>query len=469
MRRMFGIMLAAALCCMGVHSGYAQDVQSGRKQVLTLEQCCALAMDNNASVRNSELDVQAAKLRTQEALAEYFPSVSATAMAFHALDPLLHITITDVLGHSDMALQIQNQAQQWGAAYGVKTEYNALQYGYTGGVNLSQPVFAGGRIVNGNRLAALGVKAADAKASMQRRSTREQVSKDYYQIVSLQEKMQTLDTVDALLDTVLHDVTVAVNAGVAVPSDLTSVRIKKSELRSARSKLVSGLRLAKMNLLNSLGVKYNMYSAVESEYPSLEEFEFTGSLENLPSPFEVYRDEQEVAATLDENKLLDMQVKAKQLEKRMVVGEALPTVALGGMYGYSKTLNNPRWNGALYAMVKIPLTDWGKNSRKIERMELEVQKAQNSREYLGAQLVLQVRKLYVELESAYDQMLLQHEVVMLQTERFGQSRVAFASGSGTVNDLLQAQTALRSAQQDYIDSCLDYLTALEAYTLRTVN
>lgn len=437
------------------------------RRIMSLQECCDLAVGNNVDVRNAALDSAAAVLRTREALAEYFPSVSATAMAFHALDPLLRISVSDVLGRSDMALQIQDQVQQWGAAYGLNTTYNALQYGYTGGLSLTQPVFAGGRIVNGNRLAGVGVKAASAKSSMQKRTTREQVSRDYYQIVSLQQKMETLQAVQTMLDTVLNDVSSAVAAGVAVETDLTNVKIKKAELSSANRKLTSGLRLAKMNLLNSIDVQYNPYPGVESEYPSLDEFEFEGSLENLPVPEAVYVDEQQAVASLDEQKLLDMQVQAKQLEKKMVLGEALPSVAMGATYGYAKTFNDPRWNGAVYAMVRIPITDWGKNSRKLERMELEVRKAQNTREYLGAQLVLQMRKLYVELECAYDQMQIQYETMLLSSERFRQMYGNYSAGVSTLSELLQSETAMRSAQQDYIDACLEYLVALQAYGLRT--
>lgn len=454
------IVLWAALMAVSVPLCLAQ-------QRLTLEKCRQMAAEGSADLRNAELDVVAAGLQKQEALAEYFPSVSAMGLAFHALNPMLHITMTDVLGRSDNSLYLQQRLREAAAPYEVKTQWDALHYGYSGALTLTQPVFAGGRIVNGNALAALGQRAAGVKASLQRRTTLQQVDKDYYLILSLQEKQATLEGLQALLDTVQRNVAGAVAAGVAVKTDLSAVQIRRSELKAGMNKLATGLKLAKMNLLNSIGVRYNPYPTLPSDLPSLDSFEFTGSLDFLPSPKDVYVDEGQLAASLDETRLLDMQVEAGVLKKRMIVGESLPSLAFGASYGFSKLLDSPRWNGAMYAVLQIPITHWGKNSRKIQRQDIEIQKARNQREYLGQQLVLQMRQLYMELTCAWDQIAIAREGEALAAERLAQVREGYTAGVNTVMDLMQSESALRDATQARIDACLDYMTALEAYRLRS--
>lgn len=435
--------------------------------VLSVEDCRRMAVESSADTRNAALDCAGADLLKGEALSEYFPSLSAAGLAFHAVSPLLHITVTDVLGHSDVAYQMQAGYREWAMTNGLKTSYNALNYGYSGALTLTQPVYAGGRIVTGNRLASLGREAAKVKATLTRRNVCQQVDKAYYQILSLQEKQQTLDNIATLLDTVERDVRSAVAAGLAVSADLSQVLVQRSTLRAGQSRLEKGLRLAKMNLLNTIGVKYNPYEAVSMELPSLDSFTFTGSMDDLPSPQLVYVDENQVVASLSEMQLLDMQVKAEKLKKRMEVGQALPTVGLGASYGFSRMLDNPRWNGAVYAMVKIPITDWGKSSRRIGRAEIEVQKAENQREYLSAQLLLQLRSLYVELTGAWDQMQIAREKEAVATDAMRQMRSGYGAGMHTMTEFLQAQSALREASQERIDATLDYLSALQAYKLRT--
>ena len=70
---------------------------------LTLEDCREMAQQNNAALKNAELDERAAWLQRQEALALYFPTASFSAYAFHALHPMLSIGITDILGKNDFA------------------------------------------------------------------------------------------------------------------------------------------------------------------------------------------------------------------------------------------------------------------------------------------------------------------------------------------------------------------------------
>lgn len=436
------------------------------RTVLSVEDCRRAALGSSAAARNAALDCAAADLQKGEALSEYFPSLSITGLAFHALDPLLNITVTDILGHSDVAYQMQTEYREWAIANGLKTSYKALNYGYSGALTLTQPIYAGGRIVTGNRLAALGQKAAKAKAVLTRRDACQQVDKDYYQILSLQEKQETLGHIETLLDTVERDVRSTLAAGLAVSTDLSQVLVQRSTLRAGQSRLEKSLRLAKMNLLNTIGVKYNPYDGVQSQLPPLDSFVFTGSMDDLPSPQQVYMDENQAIASLSEMQLLDMQVKAEKLKKRMEVGQALPTVGLGASYGFSRMMNSPRWNGAVYAMVKIPITDWGKSSRKIGRAEIEVQKAENQREYLSSQLLLQLRSLYVELTSAWDQMQIARQKEAIALDAMRQIRSGYGAGMNTMTELLQSQSTLREASQERIDATLDYLSALEAYKLR---
>lgn len=459
MKRGLIIFVAMLPCLLPV---FAQPAGN----VLTVDDCTQMAMSHNVDVRNAALDVTAARLQKQEAFAEYFPSISAMGLAFHSLNPMIDISMTDIMGTSDMAWQIRNYIEELAAPYDIKTKYRALQHGYSGTVMLQQPVFAGGRIVTGNELAALGVRAAEVKSSLQKRQSAEGVKKLFYQTMALQEKKYTLESIRVMLDTVRRDVASAVEAGLALETDLGAVDIKISELRAGISKLEIGLRVAKMNLLNTVGVKYNPYVAISSDLPSIDSFVLEGDFSHMPSPAEVYVDEERMAVELDESTLLQMQVDAKVLERRMTLGQTLPSVLFGASYGYSRLLTNPKFNGAMYAVLQIPITDWGKNSRKLERQSIEIQKAQNQRDFYRSQLVLQMRQLYMELSGAYDQMQIATEAESLALRRFTQMQRSYEAGLCTVSELLQSEHEYRSAGESLIDASLDYLSALDAYKLR---
>ncbi len=452
--------LSAALCLVFMPCG-AQNIE-----VLDVERCVEMALSNSMEVRNSALDVTAARLQKQEALAEYFPSVNATGFAFHSLSPMIDISVVDVLGRSDMAYILQNRLEEMAAPYGISTKYRAMQHGYAGTLSLTQPVYLGGRVVHGNRLADLGVRAAGARNSLQRRQSEEDVRKLFYQVLALQYKRQTLEFTAGLLDTLYKDVSSAVSAGLALRTDLTALELKMEELRAGRGKLDAGLRIAKMNLLDRTGMKYNAYRSVESEYPYIDSFVLEGDFDGIMTPDSAYVDEESIVAGLDEAALLQMQVEAKAIERRMTLGEVLPSVVFGASYGYSRMLTTPKFNGAMYAVLQIPITDWGKKSRKLERQGIEIRKAENQRDFYRDQLLLQIRQLYMELSYSYDMMTIARRQEELASLRLEQLRSSYDAGLCTLAELLAAENDSRDSAGAAVDATLDYLSVLQEYRVR---
>lgn len=431
---------------------------------LSLEECRTLAVENNADVRNAALDVMAARAQKQEALAEYFPKVSVNAFSFYAFNPMLEIGITDIIGKSDFSNNLQNVISSLASAYGFDPVYSTLEQGVTAGVSVLQPVFAGGRIVAGNRLASLGVEAAGLQQNITRRKTQEEIEKNYWQVVALEEKMETLDQMQVLVDTLYRDVSSACAAGLATENDLLQVRLKQNELRSGKIQLKNGIRLSKMLLFNSIGVEYNPYGTIRNDdVPYIDDIVLSDRPDNLLPPDTYYRPEEEIAASQEESRLLDISVQAKKLEKRMALGEALPQIGVGATYGYTDLINDGRMNGAVYATVQIPISDWGKTSRKVQRYDYQLQKAQNQQDYLNAQLVLQIRKLWLDLESSWEQMSVAKESVETAEASVRDLTAYYDAGLSPLSELLQAQTSLREASDEYTEQRIGYVMALQAY------
>ena len=109
------IPVFTVIFCAFACRAYASDVP-GRE--LSLDECMTMALENNMSVRNAELDVFAARAQKQEAFAEYFPKVSVNAFAFYAFDPLLEIGVTDILGESDFSRNLQDVLTSLGSVCG---------------------------------------------------------------------------------------------------------------------------------------------------------------------------------------------------------------------------------------------------------------------------------------------------------------------------------------------------------------
>ena len=435
---------------------------------LSLEECQNMAMENNAGLLNSRLDIEAAIYQKKEALGEYFPRVSVNALGFHAFDPMLEIGVKDILGTSAFTEGLQNIIDKLAGPLGINSIYSTLKHGVTATVSAIQPLFAGGRIVNGNKLAALGIEAAGLQYNIKLRATKEEIEESYWKVVSLDEKLQTINQLQGLVDTLYKDVASACRAGLATDNDLLQVRLKQNELRSGKIQLKNGVRLAKMALFNSIGQKYNPYSTIVNDsIPYIDNIALTDRLDAMLAPENYYRNEDDVTAGLEESKLLDLSVRSKQLEKKMAIGETLPQIGIGASYGYGNIIDKGSFNGAVFASVQIPLSDWGKTARKIQRYNTQIQKAENDKEFLNAQLTLQVRQLWFNLTAAWEQLLVSEESVEAARSSVRQLDAHYRAGLCPLSELLQAQTQLRQVSEMHIDQSITYRTALQAYLNRT--
>ncbi len=448
----------AALAALTCIAAPAQELR------LTLEECREMALQNNSSAVGAALDLEAARYQKQEAFAEYFPRVSAMGFGFWAFDPLLEIGVKDIFGNNDFSNNLQGLIDSYAPMYGLPTSYSTLSRGYLAGISVMQPLFAGGRIVNGNRLAALGVEAAGLQQEVQRRSTSDEIEGYWWQVVSLQEKKELLAGSKEFVDTLFRDVTAAYGAGLVTEDELLQVKLARNELLSNEVQLDNGLKLAKMNLLNSIGQGYTVISANASEERPYIDSIVLADEEGLPGPPEAYYvDEESIAASMEETRLLELQVEAAELQKKMALGEALPQLAVGATYGYYDFTGKGDFNGLAFATVQIPISDWGKTSAKMKRLQTQVDKAASQRDYLQSQIILGVRQSWVELNSAWSQYQLALDSEAAAEASFGRVERNYEAGMVTAAELLQSQTSLRQASDKRADALNSYRQALRKW------
>lgn len=225
----------------------------GAHAQLTLDSCLAIARQNSVAMQRAEISKERAHQVRMQALTKYFPQVQATAVGYHALNPIIDVGIDDLSNASvrDLLLTLYGN---YGAALGLENTFSLFQHGVMAGVSAIQPVYMGGKIVAGNQLAKLGEQAAALQADITERDLLEQVEECYWLVVGLEQKEQTLAHASALLDTIARQVRTATDAGLALPSDRLEVEAKRSELLRQQQRLSAGIRLARQALVQSLGI-----------------------------------------------------------------------------------------------------------------------------------------------------------------------------------------------------------------------
>ena len=420
--------ILSILCLTATLSASAQ-------RTYTLDECLRLGAENNLTLRNSQLDAEAAKETARETFTRYFPTVEAGGMILRADRYLVQM---------DLDL----------SALGVPANLPPLGFlnrGKTAYIMAMQPLFAGGRIVNGNRLARLGQEATRLQASQATNKVRADVEHYFWEVVSLKEQLQTLDTLAAQLDELHRTVKASVDAGVTLPNALMKVELQQQNTASNRLKTANGLRINKLLLAQQMGIEEADFDVSFDAFPTFEapETQFVEPTSGL--------------SQRTDSRLLDIQVQHVQINRRMTLGNYLPTVALGGAYIYHDFMGKDARAAIVMATVSVPLSGWWADRSALRRDKLKVQHAQNAREDVRQLMRVDIETKWSNLSEAYLQIDLARRSVASATENLRLNRDSYEAGTVPLTDLLDAQTQLRLARDRYTEACTAYSNARTAY------
>lgn len=405
---------------------------AGRAQI-TAEQCRRMAVEHNVKMRNAKNDVSAAQQQRKEAFTNYFPTVSATGLGFDANKGMAAMTIAPGM------------------------ELSMMKDGLTGGITAIQPVFAGGRIVNGNKLAKLGVDVSKLQMEQTENQVELTAEQYYWQLVTLKEKLRTINTVDSMLARINNDVTTAVSAGVAMRNDLLQVQLKQGDIAATRSNLNNGIALMKMLLAQYVG-------ADSASVEPAEQIK-VGAMPDSPQTLLV--DHASALSATPEYRLLEKNVEATQLQKKITVGEQMPQVGVGAGYMYHNVMEQDRSFGMVFASVNVPLSGWWGGSHAIKRKQLQVANAQNQLEDSSELLIIRMQKAWNDLDNAYRQLDIARQSVEQSEENLRLNNDYYRAGTTTMSDLMDAQTMYQQSRDKFVEAYSAYQTKRIEYLQAT--
>ena len=397
--------------------------------VFTLEECVNLALQNNAQVTTARNNVDAAVELRKEAFTKYFPEVSAMGFVFWANHDVLQYNVLDLI------------------------ELGIIKNGKSAGVQLMQPVFTGGQIYNGNKLAEVGEEVARLRQSQTLSDLRLTTETLFWKLATLKSTRGTLEMAIATVDSIERQVQVAVDAGVAMRNDLLKVQLKRNTFRSEMVDLDNGIQLVKMLLGQYLGMgtegNIDIVSDVPAKMPDL--------------PYDIYLPPSDAVMTTIDYQLLNKNVQAKELERKMEIGKNLPMVAVGAGWYYHDLLGQSNNFGAIQIGVAIPISGWWGGSYAIKRKKIELMNAQNERDDLSQKLQLNIQDKWNNVTSSYRKMAIETEGIEQSAENLRLSKLYYEAGMNTITDLLEAETSFKEANVKFIAAYGAYRTALAQY------
>ncbi len=417
---------------------------------LTVEECVSMALDNSAECHNANLAVCRAEAVKGEVRAEYFPKLSAQAAAMKSYNPLFEIGIADI-DNAILRQYAYSMAQNYGPLWGGLESVSLIDGGFIASLTAMQTIYAGGRVRNGNKLAALGVEASQLMASTNNDEVREQTESLCWQMIALQQKAHTIELLSSLIDTLHKDVESASKAGLIAPNSITKVNLKMSECELNKKKISDGITLMKMALSQMIGIE---------DWHGLD---ITDTLGGELPPDKYMTDAKKAVETRNETRLLEISVEAQKLRKKLVIGQSLPSLMIGGSLNFNTLFDRPAKNMIAFAMLQIPITDWHKTAFQIKQHDIDIATESNKHRDLVDKMELQTEQAWFALQQSWLQIELSQKNADDAYQNLKTTQDYYMAGMLPLSDLLEAQTLYKNALDGLADSRANYRISMLKY------
>ena len=413
------VVVCLVSCCLG----YAQQPGSIR---LSQAVCHQLALQNSEDIRKQNNALQQAMLDEKIAKASYMPDIDAS---------LMDVLVKDSKISDAMTLQMKGT--------------------YMAGISLTLPIYTGGQLTTGNKLAKVGVEVQKIQQEKTRRDVIYDADKAYFSYLAVRSKVDMLEAYMQQMDSLASMIKLSVGVEMATNSDLLRIDAKRSQIEYNLRKARNGVELCRMSLCASLGLDLSTQFDVDDADLAISSFNTQHSTFNTQHSLEY--------------QLLQQNIKAKELEIRKARAGYLPTLALSAQYskygwaymkgeqqGYSYKNEISGDMPMLMATLSIPLWHWGKEAKRIKKAKLDLQNAQLDLQKNARLLSIQNQQALLNVQDSYRLIETAERGVTQATDNLKNMQLRFDNSMTTLTDLLDAHSQWQEAESNLIEAKTQY-------------
>jgi len=413
---------------------------------LTLDQktCREMALESSEDIRKAENEIFKSRLDGKVATSAFLPSVDANGTGIY---------VNPNQGMSGMDLIMKGT--------------------YMAGITLTQPLYAGGRIVTGKRMSKIGEEAAGEKMRMTRAEVISDADNAYWTYVSVQEKMRMVEELKAQMDTLLSQVSVSAGAGMATDADLLTVKAKRSEVEYQLQKVAGGVELCRMVLCRVVGVPFDTPIVTGDAFLSDVEASLSDDVTALS------------VDSRPELKLLQTQIDVARNQVRMTRGEYLPSLAVVGAYmnygniklssmvdagnGTYVPYEQKLQKGMCAAMLSlsIPIFHWGEGYNKVRKAKADVSNAVLDYQKNEKLMTLEARQAETNLRDSRALIACAKDALAQSEENLRVVSNRYSASMCPLSDYLTARFQWHQSKSNLVEAVTQYHISLTDYLRAT--
>ena len=438
----FGLLL----CC---------SLQVQAQEILTLEQCRSMALENNKQMAAAARQREGARFVQKSVKGNFFPNISAYGNNLYAsMDGSLNIPG----GNLPVFLPTVSPTVPSGFAYFPGIDLNMkVKNVLMAGVQVEQPLYRGGQIRAAYKMSQIGTAVSALQEKLTVNEVILETEQAYAQTVQAQEMQKVAHSYHDLLKELMKVVESAHRHGLKPQNDVLKVQVKLNESELGIRKAENACRLATMNLCHWIGQPLHTPLVIESVYPHVPDIPVheTASITDRP-----------------EYDMLHHKVGLAAQEVKLQRSEMLPKVGIRGSFDYTngvKVNDQKLFNQGGFAVllnVILPLYHFGERHNKVRAAKVKLEQAQLEQADLNEKMQLELTLAANNLDEARLEAELADRSLEQAEENLRLSHSEYNAGLEILSDLLEAQTLWQQAYATKVNAhfalYLQYVKYLKA-------
>ncbi len=439
--RIPGMSVVKYIACL-VGTFYVGVPLYAQARTITLRDAIQYALTENQNVRKARLDVENSQYQIDEVRAGALPQISGNGSLTY--NPILQLSALpgDLAGQPGQTILV---------AFGQKWNTSA-------GLSLNQSLF--------DQAVFTGLKAARSTAEFYRLNARlseeqiiEMVASSYYQLQVQMEKITVLDSNYNSSSRVRDILKGQFDNGLARKIDVDRMNVTLSNIEAQRQQLRNGIVQAGNQLKFLMGMA--IQQKIDVPRVDLTSIHPEAILENDS----LQLDER------TETRLLQKQSELLHYQKKSFQAANYPTLGLTSNYTYQGLGNNfPLFKGASQGVnwfdfanvglsLRIPIFKGGATKARIRQADVSIRKLEEDMANQNLSLNLEFENAKAQLSSSLIILNNQKANEQLAQDVFSNTRNNYDNGLANLTDLLDAESSLTQAQNNYSTALLDYKIA----------
>jgi len=403
-------------------------------EMLDLKTSLDMALKNNLLIQEKLAQIKAAKEGVKVARSEFLPKLE-TSYSYTKLKDSPYAIFREMPGKPHIIMGPENN--------------------YTWDIQFSQPIFTGFYLSSQYKLSKLGVDIAHLERIEAEQEVIKQVKVAYFQVLLAEKYKEVAEIAVKNLEAHLKDAQALYDAGIIPMNDLLKSKVA---LANARQDLVR----AKNNLQTAIS-NFNIILRLDVNHPTKikDILNYQPLKLNLNYALKIAIKERpelkQIAKQLDQ---MDAQVK-------MAKSQYYPQLAMVGKY--ERIGNHPNVNGNDYQnpdqfyltlQAKWTFFEWGKTKAQVKKLNWQKNALEKTLNRIKDQVRLQVKTAYLNLKEAEKNIETARISVKQAKENYRITDLQYKNQVTTSTEVLDAQTLLTQAQNNYYGALYRYNTAI---------